>query len=185
EQERQADRDRGVAEEVGIDLVAVQDDQDPAILRLQRLIEREVHVRGHLVEIVRHKQLEEESGENPLCCVDERNVGKTLRRDLRHEHLSARDRPRDELRKENDVEKDVAQVRTGRLLPGHVDQKRDIVEYEEGNSDRQRQAQQEVSDRMTGRRRLAPQKQKFVFEKGEQREIKADVDRQPQTAILP
>src|SRR5690349_10601682 len=33
EQQAEAERDRGIAEEIGIDLEAVEDDQDPAILR--------------------------------------------------------------------------------------------------------------------------------------------------------
>ena len=94
EQQPKADGDRGIAEEVRVDLIAVQEDQQPAVLRPQRLIEREVHIGRHLVEIVRNVKLEEEADQNPFCGFDEWNIRKIFRLDLRHEHFSTRDRPR-------------------------------------------------------------------------------------------
>src|SRR3954465_13742156 len=58
EQKRQPKRDRRIAEEIGVDLVAVQDNQQPPILRLQGLEQRKAHVGRHLVEIVRNIELE-------------------------------------------------------------------------------------------------------------------------------
>jgi hypothetical protein len=50
-----------IAEEVGVDLIAVQENQQPPILRLQRLIERKIHIGCHLIEVVRDVELEKEA----------------------------------------------------------------------------------------------------------------------------
>src|SRR5881392_4184903 len=65
EQGRKSDRNRGVAEEVSVDLIAVEKNQQPAILGPQRLVEREAHMGRHLIEVVRHVELEEKSGQDP------------------------------------------------------------------------------------------------------------------------
>src|SRR5205823_5492177 len=66
EQETKADRNRGIAEEVRIDLIAVEENEQPAILGLQRLVEREAHIGRHLIEIVRDVELEEKPGQDPF-----------------------------------------------------------------------------------------------------------------------
>ena len=47
----------------------------------------------HLVEIVGDVELGEIAGQNPLCGLDQGNVGETFFPDLRQEHLRPRDRP--------------------------------------------------------------------------------------------
>src|SRR5258706_16275797 len=128
-EQRKAYGDRGIAEEICVDLIAVQENQQPPVLRLERLIERKRHIGGHLVEIVRDVELEKESRQNPFRGLDERNIRKIFRLDLRHEHLGARNRPRNKLRKEYDVEEDAFQIRSCAFLPGQVDQQADVVEY--------------------------------------------------------
>src|SRR6267154_2437888 len=73
-QQRKAYRDRRIAEEVSLDLIAVQEDEQPAILCLERLVEREIHIGRHLVEVVRNVELEKEARQNPFCSLDERNI---------------------------------------------------------------------------------------------------------------
>src|SRR5689334_15731421 len=91
EQETKPDRNRGIAEKVRIDLIAVEENEQPAILRLQRLIEREAHVRRHFIEVVRNVELEEKSGQDPLRNLNKRYIRDIFRIDLRHEHFGARD----------------------------------------------------------------------------------------------
>ena len=121
--------DRRIAEEIRVDLIAVQENQQPSVLRLERLIERKRHIGGHLVEIVRDVEFEKEPRQNPFRSLDERNIRKIFRPDLRHEHFGARNRARDKLWKEYDVEEDAFQIRRCTFLPGQVDQQADVVEY--------------------------------------------------------
>src|SRR5258708_31503775 len=129
-EQRKAYGDRGIAEEICVDLITVQENQQPPVLRLKRLIERKRHIGGHLVEIVRDVELEKEPCQNPFRSLDERNIRKIFRLDLRHEHFGARNRARKKLRKEYDVEEDIFQIRSGTFPPGKVDQQADVVEHE-------------------------------------------------------
>src|SRR6267142_7161452 len=76
EQETKPDRNRGIAEEVRVDLIAVEENKQPAILGLQRLVEREAHIGRHFIEVVRDIALEKKSGNYPFRGLDERNVRK-------------------------------------------------------------------------------------------------------------
>src|ERR1700716_3177680 len=165
EQKRKSDRYRRITEEIRIDLIAVQKNQQPAVLSLQRFVERESHIGRHLVEIVRDVELEEKSGNDPFRGLDERDIRQIFRLDLRHEHSGARNRSRNELRKEDDVEEYAGEGRRRALLPGQIDQQADVVKYEKRNPDRQRQSQQEVDGLkagQTGRGRV--EEEKFVLE---------------------
>src|SRR6187455_957580 len=120
--------DRRITEEIGVDLIAIKKHQQPPVLGLQRLVEREIHVGGHLVEVVRDVEFEKVSCQNPFRGLDKWNISKKFWFDLRHEHFSARDRPRNELRKENDVKEDARQIGWRTFLPGQIDQQADVME---------------------------------------------------------
>src|SRR5262249_5118549 len=156
----------------------------PSVLRLQRLVQREVHIGRHLVEVVRDEEFEKEAGQDPLGRFHERHVRKIFGLDLRQEHFSPRYRPRDELWKEHDVEKDVCQRRAGRFPTRQVDEKSDVGEDKERDSDRQGQFEEKI-DRRDPCRVLEnrPDKQELVFEKRKKQEIKNDARRQPDRAI--
>ena len=74
EQQSETDRDRGVAEKIGVDLIAVEDDQQPAIRGLQRLVQRKVQIGRHRVEVIGDIELEEEPDDDPLHRLHDRHV---------------------------------------------------------------------------------------------------------------
>src|SRR6185437_4701526 len=114
------------------------------------------------------------------------NVGKSLFLDLRQEHCRARDRARDQLRKEDDVEKGFVKAgAAGLRLACQVYQEADIVEDEKRNADRKWQTKQKIGNRIARGNRRRIEKQELVFEKREQAEIECDSNRQPDRAVPP
>src|SRR5882762_6878751 len=56
--QRKSYGDRRIAEKVSVDLIAIEENEQPPVLRLERLVERKIHIGCHLVEVVRDVEFE-------------------------------------------------------------------------------------------------------------------------------